>query len=62
MLVVETDGWSAHRGRSAFEEDRRCDLYLSALGYRVHRFSARQVAEQADQIARLLRRETRIGI
>ena len=61
MLVVEIDGYTAHRGRSAFEEDRRRDLCLSERGHTVHRLSARQLAEQPAQIARLLRRETRIG-
>ena len=56
LLVVETDGWGAHRGRSAFEHDRRRDLYLSRLGYRVHRFSWRQVAGDTQEIASLLRR------
>jgi len=55
MLIVETDGWAAHRGRSAFERDRGRDLHLSRLGYRVLRFSARQVAEDAQEIASLLR-------
>jgi very-short-patch-repair endonuclease len=55
MLIVETDGWAAHRARSAFERDRGRDLHLSQLGYRVLRFSARQVAEDAQEIASLLR-------
>jgi hypothetical protein len=56
-LVVETDGWGAHRGQSAFEHDRGRDLHLSRLGFRVHRFSWRQVAEDAQEIASLLRHE-----
>jgi very-short-patch-repair endonuclease len=27
-LIVETDGWPAHRGRQAFEDDRVRDAYL----------------------------------
>ena len=30
-LIVETDGYGSHRGRSAFEEDRARDLRLKLL-------------------------------
>jgi very-short-patch-repair endonuclease len=42
-LVVEVDGAEFHTSREAFEEDRRRDALLSALGYRVLRFSYNQV-------------------
>lgn len=42
-LVVEIDGASYHTDPEAFERDRRRDAKLSALGYRVLRFSYRQV-------------------
>jgi very-short-patch-repair endonuclease len=42
-LVVEVDGAEFHTSREAFEEDRRRDAQLSALGYRVLRFSYNQV-------------------
>lgn len=41
-LVVELDGYEFH-GRDAFEEDRRRDLVLNRLGYRVLRLSYRQL-------------------
>lgn len=42
-LVVELDGRAFHDTASSFEEDRRRDALLSAIGYRVLRFSFRQV-------------------
>jgi very-short-patch-repair endonuclease len=38
-LIVETDSWSAHRSRAAFERDRAKDAALTAAGYRVLRFT-----------------------
>jgi very-short-patch-repair endonuclease len=55
-LVVETDGYLYHRGKVAFEEDRERDLGLRGLGYEVFRFSARQVGEEDERVAKLLRR------
>ena len=37
-LVVEVDGYRAHHGRQAFEDDRERDRRLALLGYRVLRF------------------------
>jgi very-short-patch-repair endonuclease len=45
-LIVETDGYRAHRGKAAFEDDRNRDLKLRALGYEVLRLSHRQVFEE----------------
>jgi very-short-patch-repair endonuclease len=42
-LVIELDGSEHHAGPDAFEADRRRDAALNALGYRVLRFSYRQV-------------------
>lgn len=55
-LVVETDGYRFHRGRTAFEGDRQRDVQLKLLGYEVVRFTHRQVVEQGPQVARALRR------
>lgn len=55
-LVVETDGWKAHRGRQAFEDDRARDLYLRSRGLEVLRFSWRQLNDDPATIAALLRR------
>jgi hypothetical protein len=40
-LVVETDSWSAHGHRAAFEQDRAKDAALTAAGLRVVRFTSR---------------------
>lgn len=45
-LVVELDGRAFHDTASRFEEDRRRDARLSTLGYRVLRFSFRQVMDE----------------
>jgi very-short-patch-repair endonuclease len=54
-LIVETDGYQAHRGRTAFEDDRVRDLMLRALGYEVQRLSYRQVFDEAEHVASVLR-------
>lgn len=54
-LVVETDGYAFHRGRSHFESDRRRDLELRRLGYDVLRLSYSQITEEPAQIAVSLR-------
>jgi very-short-patch-repair endonuclease len=59
-LVVETDGYRYHRGRTAFEQDRARDLYLREQGYDVLRLSFRQVGEEPVRVAGLLRR--RVGV
>lgn len=41
-LIVEVDGAAYHTDPAAFERDRRRDARLSALGFRVLRFSYRQ--------------------
>jgi hypothetical protein len=38
-LIVETDGWEAHRTLAAFRRDRAKDAALTAAGYRVLRFT-----------------------
>lgn len=54
-LVAETDGYRYHRGRAAFEDDRKRDLKLRTLGYDVVRLSYRQVTEEPDRVAGVLR-------
>jgi very-short-patch-repair endonuclease len=57
-VVVETDGWAAHGHRRAFEADRARDADLQAGGYRVVRFTWRQITGSpllvATRIARVL--------
>ena len=50
-VIVETDGWDAHSGRVAFEEDRDRDQRLLAAGYRVMRVTWRQLTEQPLKVA-----------
>lgn len=50
-LVVEIDGYEAHRGRQAFERDRRKAAALEAAGYRVLRVSWRQIKETPEMVA-----------
>ena len=59
-LVVETDGWVAHRGRQAFEDDRARDAFLKARGYEVLRFSWRQLEHDPAFVLTLLRRYLRL--
>lgn len=64
-IVVETDGWEFHRGRSAFEHDHERDLWLQAEGYEVVRLTHRQIAENprsaATSVQAVLRRRSRLG-
>lgn len=55
-LIVETDGYQFHRGRVAFEADRTRQLELERLGYRVRRFTWRQVTADSAWVAAVLRR------
>ena len=53
-LAVETDGWGVHRTRRAFERDRERDATLTRAGYRVLRFTDRQITrERATVVATL---------
>ncbi len=54
-LIVETDGYRAHRGQAAFEGDRARDLRLRTLGYQVVRLSHRQVFEEPRSVLAALR-------
>jgi very-short-patch-repair endonuclease len=54
-LIVETDGFSHHGTRSAFESDRERDARLRALGYTVIRFTYRRVTKEPRHVASTLR-------
>jgi very-short-patch-repair endonuclease len=54
-VVAETDGWAFHRTRAAFETDRERDQALTRAGYRVVRFTHRQVAARPGEVAATLR-------
>ena len=55
-LVVETDGFEHHGTREAFERDRARDADLQARGYRVLRFTHRQVVSEPRKVAKSVRR------
>jgi len=54
-LVVETDGQESHGTRVAFERDRAKDARLTMLGYRVVRFTHRQVVYEPETVSATLR-------
>lgn len=54
-LVVELDSWEFHRTRRAFEADRRRAAALEAAGYRVLRFTWRQVKREPEVLAAAIR-------
>jgi len=54
-LAIETDGRETHGTQQAFEGDRLRDQRLGVLGYRVIRFTWRQVEEDPDRVAATLR-------
>lgn len=55
-IAVETDGYTYHRGRQAFRDDRRRDLELRARGLEVVRLSEEQVDGEPERVAAILRR------
>jgi very-short-patch-repair endonuclease len=55
-LVVEVDGWTYHRARRAFEDDRLKDAKLVLAGRRVVRFTYRRIQDAPGQVARELAR------
>ena len=50
-IVVEVDGYEFHGGRQSFEADRERDAELAVQGYRVLRFTYRQVTEEPAKVA-----------
>lgn len=54
-LVVETDGFRHHGHREAFERDRARDAALQSIGFRILRFTHRQVKDSPGQVAATLR-------
>jgi very-short-patch-repair endonuclease len=55
QVIVETDSWRHHGDRSAFESDRARDAQLHSRGYRVLRFTWRQVRHDPRTVATTLR-------
>jgi very-short-patch-repair endonuclease len=50
-LIVETDGFAHHRSRAAFEADRARDTTLQGQGFRVLRFTYREVLDRSPVVA-----------
>jgi Protein of unknown function (DUF559)/Transcriptional regulator, AbiEi antitoxin len=50
-LLVEADGWRYHRSRAAFERDRERDALFARAGYRVLRFTDRQMKREPSTVA-----------
>ena len=56
QVAVEVDGFRHHGTRAAFERDRARDARLTAAGWRVVRFTDRQVRRDAATVAERLER------
>jgi hypothetical protein len=54
-LVVEADSWEFHRGRRAFEEDRRRDQLLKLAGWEHVRITWRQVSQRPQEVVEAVR-------
>jgi very-short-patch-repair endonuclease len=54
-VIVETDGFRHHGDRAAFERDRARDSHLQSLGYRVLRFTYRQLRDAPAEVVSALR-------
>src|SRR4051794_21995068 len=55
MVIVETDGYATHGGRSAFNGDRTRDARLRMMGYSVQRFGYQHVMHEAAFVAGAVR-------
>lgn len=53
-LIAETDGAATHLTATAFETDRARDAHLLLHGYRVVRFTWRQILRQPQNVAAIV--------
>jgi very-short-patch-repair endonuclease len=53
-VIVEVDGYAFHSSRGSFERDRRRDRELQAAGYRVLRFTWRELTEEREAVVAAL--------
>lgn len=60
-LILETDSFAYHGGRTAFQEDRSRDLDLRARGFQVFRLSEKQVNEEPRRVAEVVGAALRVG-
>lgn len=58
-LVVELDGWDAHKTRDAFQRDRTRSNDLQGAGWTILRFTHADVVHRADETAACVGRELR---
>jgi very-short-patch-repair endonuclease len=49
-VIVEVDSWEWHGSRHKFEDDRQRDATLTAHGWTILRFTARQIKEQPMRV------------
>ena len=56
-LVIELDSYDYHGGRMYFERDARRDYQLKCAGYSVIRLTHHMILEEAEIVARLIKRE-----
>ena len=54
-VVVEADGWEAHRDRATFARDRAKSNRLTLLGYRVLRFTHDAITHRPETVAAQIR-------
>jgi very-short-patch-repair endonuclease len=54
-VIVETDGYATHGGRSAFKGDKTRDAHLRVMGYTVQRFAYQHVVHEAAFVAGTVR-------
>jgi very-short-patch-repair endonuclease len=59
-LVVEVDGWQAHRTRTAFQDDRTTTNALQLRGFVVLRYTYADVTRRKDLVATQVRRALRL--
>jgi very-short-patch-repair endonuclease len=60
-VVVEVDGWDAHRTRRAFQEDRRRDRLLRLAGWEPLRFTWHDVVQAPELVGNTIRTLLRAG-
>jgi hypothetical protein len=54
-LIVETDSWTFHSDRPAFESDHERTVMLTAAGYEVHRATYRMLLLNSDPLLEIVR-------
>jgi very-short-patch-repair endonuclease len=60
-VVVETDGYDYHRGRTAFQDDRARVLDLRVRGFDVIRIAEKQVNEEPRRVVEVVGAALRVG-